>query len=467
MGGFFGCASKTPCNKDLFYGTDYLSHLGTKRGGIATVDKKEFHRTIHNLENAYFRSKFESDIDTLPGNMGIGVISDTDSQPIIIHSHLGKFAVVTVGKIANLEELAQQAFSQNIHFAETSGGEINPSELVAILIGQKGSFEEGISNAQAKIKGSCSMLILTDSGIYAARDRLGRTPIVIGKREDAYAASSESSAFSNLGFEVEHYVGPNEIILITPEGIQQVQPPGKDMQICSFLWVYYGYPVSSYEGINTEKVRYNCGAALAKRETDKADLVAGIPDSGIGHAIGFANASGLPYMRPYVKYTPTWPRSFMPQNQEMRDLVARMKLIPIKEIIDGKRIMFCDDSVVRGTQLKDNTQILYEYGAKQVHMRIACPCLIHPCEFLNFSTSRSTLDLAGRKAIFEIEGTDDTDLTDYALDGSEKHSAMLGKIIDRLKLTSIRYQKLDDLVKAIGLPKNKLCTHCWDGSSYF
>ncbi|MCK5165061.1 MAG: amidophosphoribosyltransferase [Desulfobacula sp.] len=467
MGGFFGCASKTPCNKDLFYGTDYLSHLGTKRGGIATVDKKEFHRTIHNLENAYFRSKFESDIDTLPGNMGIGVISDTDSQPIIIHSHLGKFAVVTVGKIANLEELAQQAFSQNIHFAETSGGEINPSELVAILIGQKGSFEEGISNAQAKIKGSCSMLILTDSGIYAARDRLGRTPIVIGKREDAYAASSESSAFSNLGFEIEHYVGPNEIILITPEGIQQIQPPGKDMQICSFLWVYYGYPVSSYEGINTEKVRYNCGAALAKRETDKADLVAGIPDSGIGHAIGFANASGLPYMRPYVKYTPTWPRSFMPQNQEMRDLVARMKLIPIKEIIDGKRIMFCDDSVVRGTQLKDNTQILYEYGAKQVHMRIACPCLIHPCEFLNFSTSRSTLDLAGRKAIFEIEGTDDTDLTDYALDGSEKHSAMLGKIIDRLKLTSIRYQKLDDLVKAIGLPKNKLCTHCWDGSSYF
>jgi len=467
MGGFFGCASKKACNKELFYGTDYLSHLGTKRGGLATVNKKEFHRSIHNLENAYFRSKFESDINNLAGNMGVGVISDTDSQPIIIHSHLGKFAVVTVGKITNIESLAQEAFSKNIHFAETSQGEINPTELVAILIGQKGSFEEGILNAQTKIKGSCSMLILTDSGIYAARDRLGRTPIVIGKREDAYAASSESSAFSNLGFEVEYYIGPNEIILITPDGFEQVQPPGKDMQICSFLWVYYGYPVSSYEGINTENVRYNCGAALAKRETQKADLVAGIPDSGIGHAIGFANESKLPYMRPYVKYTPTWPRSFMPQNQEMRDLVARMKLIPIREIIQGKRIIFCDDSVVRGTQLKDNTKILYEYGAEQVHMRIACPCLIHPCEFLNFSTSRSTLDLAGRKAIYEIEGTEDTDLTDYAVDGSGKHSAMLDRIIDRLNLTSIRYQKLDDLVEAIGLPKNRLCTHCWDGSSYY
>lgn len=467
MGGFFGCAFKRACNQELFYGTDYLSHLGTKRGGLATVDKKEFQRTIHNLENAYFRSKFESDIDKLTGNMGIGAISDTDSQPIIIHSHLGKFAVVTVGKISNLDELAQQAFSQNIHFAETSQGDINPTELVAILISQKGSFEEGIANAQSKIKGSCSMLILTDSGIYAARDRLGRTPIVIGKGEDAYAASSESSAFSNLGFEVEHYVGPNEIIKITPDGIEQVQPPGKDMQVCSFLWVYYGYPASSYEGINTEEVRYNCGAALAKRETEDVDLVAGIPDSGIGHAIGFANASRFPYMRPYVKYTPTWPRSFMPQNQGMRDLVARMKLIPVRELIQGKRIIFCDDSVVRGTQLKENTQILYEYGAKEVHMRVACPSLIHPCEFLNFSTSRSTLDLAGRKAIYDIEGTEDIDLTDYAVDGSEKHSAMIGRIIDRLNLTSIRFQKLEDLVAAIGLPKNKLCTHCWDGSSYF
>lgn len=467
MGGFFGCTSKESCNKELFYGTDYLSHLGTKRGGIATVDKDGFHRTIHNLENAYFRSKFDADIDDLTGNMGIGVISDTDSQPIIIHSHLGKFSVVTVGKISNLAELAQEAFSQNIHFAETSQGDINPTELVAVLIGQKGSFAEGISNAQAKIKGSCSMLVLTDSEIFAARDRLGRTPIVIGKRKNAFAASSESSAFSNLGFETEYYVGPNEIIQMTAEGIQQVQAPGDAMQICSFLWVYYGYPVSSYEGINTEKVRYNCGAGLAKRETDEADLVAGIPDSGIGHAIGFANYSKIPYMRPYVKYTPTWPRSFMPQNQEMRDLVAQMKLLPIREVIEGKRIIFCDDSVVRGTQLKDNTKILYEYGAKQVHMRIACPCLIHPCEFLNFSTSRSTLDLAGRKAIYDLEGTEDTDLTDYTIDGSEKHKAMIEQIIGRLNLTSLRYQNLDDLVGAIGLPKKDLCTHCWDGSSYF
>ncbi|MBU1698164.1 MAG: amidophosphoribosyltransferase, partial [Proteobacteria bacterium] len=280
-------------------------------------------------------------------------------------------------------------------------------------------------------------------------------------------ASSESSAFSNLGFETEYYVGPNEIILMKPEGIEQVQPPGKEMQICSFLWVYYGYPASSYEGINTEKVRYNCGAALAKRETKKADLVAGIPDSGIGHAIGFANHSKIPYMRPYVKYTPTWPRSFMPQNQEMRDLVAQMKLIPVKEIIQGKRIIFCDDSVVRGTQLKDHTKILYEYGAKEVHMRIACPCLIYPCEFLNFSTSRSTLDLAGRKAIYEIEGIENSDLTDYARDGSKKHRDMVNKIIDRLKLDSLKYQKIEDLIEAIGLPKKRLCTHCWDGSSHF
>lgn len=467
MGGFFGCASKTECKKELFYGTDYLSHLGTKRGGLTSVDKKEFHRAIHNLENAYFRSKFDSDIDMLAGNMGIGIISDTDPQPIIIHSHLGKFAVVTVGKIANIELLAEEAFSQNIHFAETSQGDINPTELVAVLISQKDSILQGIANAQKKINGSCSMLVLTASEIYAARDRLGRTPIVIGKRGNAYAASSESCAFLNLGFEVEHYLGPKEIVAITPDGIQQVQPPGDDMQVCSFLWVYYGYPVSSYEGINTEQVRYNCGAALAQRETRDADFVAGIPDSGIGHAIGFANQSRISYMRPYIKYTPTWPRSFMPQNQAMRNLVARMKLIPVREIIQGKRIIFCDDSVVRGTQLKDNTQILYEYGAAQVHMRIACPCLIHPCEFLNFSTSRSNLDLAGRKAIHEIEGTDDTDLTQYAVDGSTKHSAMLEKIMQRLNLTSIRYQKLEDLIQAIGLPKKRLCTHCWDGSSYF
>ncbi|MCG8567312.1 MAG: amidophosphoribosyltransferase, partial [Desulfobacterales bacterium] len=300
-----------------------------------------------------------------------------------------------------------------------------------------------------------------------ARDRLGRTPIVIGQRDNAYAASSESSAFTNLGFETAHYVGPGEIVRLTAEGMEQITPPGDKMQVCSFLWVYYGYPASSYEGINTEQVRYNCGAALARNETEQVDLVGGIPDSGIGHAIGFANESHIPYSRPYVKYTPTWPRSFMPQNQAMRDLVARMKLIPVRELIQDKRILFCDDSVVRGTQLQDNTEILYEYGAKEVHMRIACPCLIHPCEFLNFSTSRSTLDLAGRKAILELEGKEDVDLTQYAVDGSDKHQAMIEKLTQRLNLTTLRYQKLDDLVKAIGMPKEKLCTHCWDGSSYF
>ena len=431
------------------------------------MGKDGFQRSIHSLENAYFRSKFEADIDALTGNMGIGVISDTDSQPIIIHSHLGTFALVMVGKIVNLAELAKEAFDRNVHFSETSQGDINPTELVATMICEAPSFKEGIKNAQDKIMGSCSMLVLTVAGIFAARDRLGRTPIVIGKRENALAASSESSTFSNLGFEMEHTLGPGEIVFLTPEGMEGIQAPGEKMQVCSFLWVYYGYPVSSYEGINTEQVRYNCGAALARNETETADLVAGIPDSGIGHAIGFANESKLPYMRPYVKYTPTWPRSFMPQNQAMRDLVARMKLIPIREIIQGRRIIFCDDSVVRGTQLQDNTQILYEYGAREVHMRIACPCLIHPCEFLNFSTSRSTLDLAGRKAIYQIEGSEDMDLSEYAVDGSESHQAMVGNICDRLGLTSLRYQKLEDLVAAIGLPKEKLCTHCWDNSSYY
>ncbi|PIE69865.1 MAG: amidophosphoribosyltransferase [Deltaproteobacteria bacterium] len=467
MGGFFGCASTSGCITELFYGTDYLSHLGTKRGGIATVGKNGFDRSIHSLENAYFRTKFEPELDTFTGNIGLGVISDTDAQPIIIHSHLGRFAVVTVGRIRNLDALAGEALSRNMHFAETSGGGINPTELVAMLICEAGSFEEGIRNAQEKIEGSCSLLVLTEKGLYAARDKLGRTPIVIGKRKDAVAASSESSAFPNLGFEVDRFAGPGEILLLTPDGVAQVQPPGDRMQICAFLWVYYGYPASTYEFINTEQVRYNCGAALAERETVEADFVAGIPDSGIGHAVGFGNRRCMPYNRPYVKYTPTWPRSFMPQNQTMRDLVARMKLIPVRELIEGKRIIFCDDSVVRGTQLQDNVQILYAYGAREVHMRVACPCLIYPCEFLNFSTSRSTLDLAGRKAIFELEGRDDANLAAYATDGSDKHTAMVNRIRDRLNLTSLRYQTLDDLVTAIGIEKEKLCTHCWDGSSYY
>lgn len=467
MGGIFACSSKSGCINELFYGTDYLSHLGTRRGGIATIDNNGIHRSIHNLENAYFRNKFEPELGELTGNMGIGVISDTDAQPIVLFSHLGPFAVVMVGKITNIDELVKEIFGQNIHLSETSSGGPSPTEIAGTLISLCQSFEEGISYALNRIKGSCSMLVLTEKGVYVARDRLGRTPIIVGKRGDAFAASSESSAFPNLGFEVERYVGPGEILLMTAEGIEQVQKPGDKMQVCSFLWVYYGYPAASYEGINTEQVRYRCGAALAKREDIKADFVAGIPDSGIGHALGFAHQSGIPYMRPYVKYTPTWPRSFMPQNQKMRDLVARMKLIPVREIIEDKKIIFCDDSVVRGTQLQDNVQILHEYGAREIHMRIACPCLIYPCEFLNFSTSRSTLDLAGRKAILDIEGSETAALPDYGRDGSDRHRAMVEHIRRRLKLSTLRYQTLEDLVEAIGLPREKLCTHCWDGSSYF
>ncbi|MBW1725275.1 MAG: amidophosphoribosyltransferase [Deltaproteobacteria bacterium] len=467
MGGFFGNISKEDCVKDLFYGTDYHSHLGTKRGGLATKHSEGFARSIHNIENNYFRSKFEADLPELHGNKGIGVISDYDAQPLIFGSHLGRFGIVTVGKINNIEELAKKAFRKKIHFSETSGGNLSPSEIVATLICEEDSFEGGIENAQEAIKGSCSLLLLTEDGIYAARDKLGRTPIVIGKKEGSYAASSETSAFPNLGFEIDKYLGPGEIVLMTADGYEQKKKPKEKMQICAFLWVYYGFPASSYEGINVEFVRYRCGSALAKDDDVDIDFVSGIPDSGIGHAIGYANERNIPYTRPFTKYTPTWPRSFMPQDQSIRDLVARMKLIPIKELIEGKKILFCEDSIVRGTQLQDNVQGLFDYGALEVHMRPACPTLIYPCEFLNFSTSRSTLDLAGRKAISELEKGEDAFLDEYAKSNSEKNAAMVDRIRQRLKLTSLKYQKLEDLVKAIGLPKEKLCTHCWDGSSYY
>ncbi len=467
MGGFFSTASKQACITDIFYGTDYLSHLGTKRGGIATFGPDGFSRSIHSLENSYFRNKFEPLLDRFKGNLGIGVISDTDSQPLIINCHLGKFALVTVGRINNLEELTQRSLGRNTHFCETAGGFINPTELVASLICEGDSFEAGIENVIESVKGSCSLLLLTENGIYVARDKLGRTPIIIGKKDGAFAASSESSCFPNLGYETDYYVGPGEILLMTADGYQQLRKPGDKMQVCSFLWVYYGYPTSSYEGINVEAMRYKNGQLLAKNDDAQADMVAGIPDSGIGHAIGYSHESGIPYMRPYCKYTPTWPRSFMPQNQEMRDLVASMKLIPNKALIEDKSIIFSDDSIVRGTQLKDNVSILHEYGAREIHMRIACPVLIHPCEFLNFSTSRSTLDLAGRKAIKQLEGAEDAHLEDYACDGSQRQCAMVDCIRERLSLTTLKFQKLDDLVEAIGLPKEKLCTHCWDGSSYF
>jgi len=467
MVGLFGTVSKNDCLMYLFYGTDYHSHLGTKRGGMAVKNSKGYERSIHNIENDYFRSKFEPDLPKLHGNKGIGIISDYDAQPLIVGSHLGTFGIVTVAKINNKEELAKKAFDNKMHFSEMSRGKINPTELVAMLISEGGSFEDGIQNAQESIKGSCSMLLLTEDGIYAARDRLGRTPVIIGKKEGAYAASSETCALPNLGFEVDKYLGPGEIVFMTEDGYEQRKKPGDKMQICAFLWVYYGYPASCYEDINVESVRYRCGRALAKNDDVEIDFVTGIPDSGIGHGVGYSNEKKIPYMRPFVKYTPTWPRSFMPQSQSIRDLVARMKLIPVKNLIDGKKILFCDDSIVRGTQLKDNVQILYDCGALEVHMRIACPTLIYPCEFLNFSTSRSTLDLAGRKAIMKLESREDKSIAEYASAGTEKNCEMTEKIRQQLKLTSLKYQKIEDLIKAIGLPKDKLCTHCWDGTGYF
>jgi len=465
MGGFFGVVSKKDCVSDLFYGTDYHSHLGTKRGGLAVYEAGDFIRFIHNIETSQFRSKFEDDVPRMRGRLGVGVISDYEDQPLIIGSHLGVYAIVTVGVVKNAEKLARAAFGKRTtHFSEMSGGEVNPTELVATLINQEATFEAGIARAQDAIEGSCSILVLTSKGIYAARDRLGRTPVITAEKDGAYAATLESCALPNLDFRVERYLGPGEIVFISEDGIEQKKPPGDRLQICSFLWVYYGYPASSYEGINVEVVRNRCGAALARRDKVKVDLVAGIPDSGTGHAIGYANEARLPYGRPFVKYTPTWPRSFMPQDQTIRDLVARMKLIPVRELIEGRRLLFCEDSIVRGTQLKDTIQRLYDSGAAEVHMRPACPPLVYGCKFLNFSRSRSELDLAGRRAIHSIEGDCENCHAGYVDPESANFQRMVGLIRQRLNLTSLAYQRLDDLVAAIGLPKEKLCTYCWDGA---
>ena len=464
MGGLYGVAAKKDCVADLFYGTDYHSHLGTVRGGMVVKNSQGFTRFIKDITNSQFRSKFEDDLDKMHGSIGVGVISDYEDQPLIIGSHLGTYALVTVGRIENLDALSAEVFSNPAaHFSEMSGDVVNPTELVATLINRESSFEDGIRRAQQLIEGSCSLLLLTDGCIYAARDGLGRTPMVVGRREDSHAVTLETCALPNLSYEVERYLGPGEIVRITADSTETLLPPGDQMQICSFLWVYYGYPASDYEGINTEVVRNRCGAALARADDIHIDMVAGIPDSGTGHAIGYANEAGVPYGRPFVKYTPTWPRSFMPQDQRVRDLVAVMKLIPVDELIDGKRIMFCEDSIVRGTQLKDTVQRLYESGAKEVHMRPACPPLVYGCKFLNFSRSRSELDLAGRTAINELEGRHDKDLETYADCDSDKYAAMVESIRKRLNLTTLQYQRLPDLVEAIGLPKEKLCTYCWDG----
>jgi len=464
MGGFFGVVSSDECIEDLFYGTDYHSHLGTRRGGLA-ADNGGFIRFIHDITNSQFRSKFEDDIQKMYGRRGIGVISDSEDQPLIIGSHLGVYAIVTVGVVQNAEALAREVFAgRTAHFAEMAGGAINPTELVAALINQGETFTDGIRRAQEAIRGSCSMLLLAPDGLYAARDTYGRTPVILGRKEGAWAATLETCALPNLGYAIDRDLGPGEIVRLTAGGVEQMAPPGDALQICAFLWVYYGFPASSYEGINVEVVRYRCGAALARRDTTEVDLVAGIPDSGTGHALGYAGAAKVPMERPFVKYTPTWPRSFMPQDQAVRDLVARMKLIPISELIAGRRLLFCEDSIVRGTQLKDTIRRLYDAGAKEVHMRPACPPLIYGCPFLNFSRSRSELDLAARQSIAELEGADDASPEGYADPGSRKYARMVDGVRRRLNLTSLQYQRLDDLVEAVGLPKERLCTYCWDGA---
>jgi amidophosphoribosyltransferase len=464
MGGYFGVAAKQDCVRDLYYGTDYHSHLGTVRGGMAVRNGRGFTRLIKDITNAQFRNKFEDELGKLVGNIGIGVISDCDDQPLIIRSHLGTYALVTVGRIDNLEALAAEAFANRaVHFSEMSGEVLNPTELTATLINQASTFVEGIRHAQQVIEGSCSLLLLADDGLYAARDRLGRTPIVLGRKQGAHAVTMETCAFPNLDYEIKRYLGPGEIMKITPDRAETIQPPGEQMQICSFLWIYYGYPASSYEGTNVEQVRYRCGQALARADTVDVDVVSAIPDSGTGHAIGYANQRSLPYSRSFVKYTPTWPRSFMPQDQRVRDLVARMKLIPIRDLIQGKRLLYCEDSIVRGTQLKDTVQRLFEAGADEVHMRPACPPLIHSCKFLNFSRSRSVLDLAGRMAIKEL-GRSDQHLDEYADATTDRHAAMVERIRQRLGLTTLQYQTLDDMIAAIGLPRDKLCTYCWNGA---
>jgi amidophosphoribosyltransferase len=467
MGGFFGVISKTDCVEDVFYGTDYHSHLGTKRAGMVfIVPGKGFRRSIHNLENSYFRNKFEDELGEFAGNSGLGIISDTDPQPILFNSHLGRFAIATVSRLVNLPDLEERFLKAKNHFTENFEGNINPTEVIANLICEKDSFVEGIENVFYNIKGSCSLLILTDEGIIAARDKLGRTPVVIGKKDNGYALASESCSFPNTGFEIDYFLGPGEIVHVTADGFTQLKKPGEKLQICAFLWVYFGYPPSYYEKVNVDECRYRCGASLAKRDSVKVDFVCGIPDSGVGHAVGYGNEKMIPYKRAYSKYTPTWPRSFMPQKQGQRDLVARMKLIPNKEVIEGKKMVFLDDSIVRGTQLKDNAKDLREYGASEVHMRIACPPLLYPCNFLNFSESRSTLELAGRKAIKQLGG-EEKDLPEYSDPDSKKYSEMVQQIAKNLNLDSLIYQRLDDLVAAIGLPKEKLCTHCWDGTGYY
>jgi len=466
MGGFFGTIKNGECAKDLFYGVDYNSHMGTKRAGMATLHDGVFRRAIHNIANSYFRTKFEDELAAFLGNSGIGVISDTDPQPIIINCHLGKFAIVTVAKINNLDQLEKELLDAGNHFCEHSNNMTNQSELVAMLIAEGKNFVEGIENVYNRLRGSCSMLILTENGIIAARDKYGRTPVIVGKSDSGYAVSSESCAFPNLGYETEYFLGPGEIVHLTSGKMTQLRKQGNKMQVCSFLWVYYGYPVCDYEGRNVDITRYQCGFEMGQKDDIKPDFVSGIPDSGIGMALGYAAGRGVPYRRGIVKYTPTWPRSFTPPSQDMRELVAKMKLIPNKSLLKDKRIVFCDDSIVRGTQLRDHVAELYECGAKEVHIRISCPPLVYPCKFLNFTASKSEMELLTRRIIKRIEGGHDKNVAAYAKTGSPEYNSLVEQIRTQLDVDSLRFNPLETMVEAIGLPKECVCTHCFDGSSY-
>ena len=467
MSGFFGVASKKSCVLDLFFGTDYHSHLGTRRAGMDVYGKNGFNRAIHNIENSPFRTKFDKDLDQFEGNLGIGCISDFESQPLLVHSHLGSFAITTVGRINNLEELKENCFQNGMtHFFEMSTGGINPTELVAALINQKASIVEGLHYVQEVVEGSMSIMLLTKSGIYCARDKVGRTPIIIGEKDSGYCATFESSAFLNLGYHHYKDMGPGEILFMTPNGVETKQEPGDTMKICSFLWVYYGYPTSTYEGVNVECMRNRCGEILSSRD-EKVDIdsVAGVPDSGIAHAVGYSNATKTPFSRPFIKYTPTWPRSFMPTSQSQRNMIAKMKLIPVKELIKDKKLLLIDDSIVRGTQLGETTDFLYQSGAKEVHVRPACPPIMFGCKFLNFSRSSSEMDLITRRVIKDLEGDNVSEeiLKEYADPDSQRYQNMCEEIRKRSKFTTLRYHRLDDMIESIGLPKCKLCTYCWDG----
>ena len=468
MGGFFGGASKEDCVLELFYGVDYHSHLGTRRGGMAVYGEGGFNRAIHNIENSPFRTKFDRDVGEMRGHLGIGCISDFEPQPLLIRSKLGSFAITTVGKVNNYEEIQRELYENaRSHFQEMTNGQINITELMAALICEKDTILEGIKYVQELVEGSMTLLVLTKDGIYAARDRYGRTPLVIGKKEGAYCISFESHAYINLGYTDFRELGPSEIAYITPESVETLSAPREEMRICSFLWVYYGYPTSSYEGVNVEEMRYKCGSMLAKRDGDSVhpDIVAGVPDSGIAHAIGYANASGIPYARPFIKYTPTWPRSFMPTNQNQRNLIARMKLIPVQALIENKKLLLIDDSIVRGTQLRETTEFLYNSGAKEVHVRPACPPLLYGCKYLNFSRSKSEMELITRQTIKKREGggCPQEVLDEYADPCSCKYAQMIEDIRKQQNFTSLRFHRLDDLLDSIGIAPCKVCTYCFNG----